>query len=64
VINLYIEDGKNKIVEPDGFEFQIDKTMFSGKVWYVMMHLKRPEKIYLARATNLDIIHWLRINLD
>jgi hypothetical protein len=64
VINMYIEDGKSKIVEPDGFEFQIDKKMFSGKLWYVMMHLKRPEKIYPTLATNLDITQWLRINLD
>jgi hypothetical protein len=64
VINMYFEDGKNKIVEPDGFEFQIDKKMFPGKQWYVMMHFKRPEKIYPTSATDLDITRWFRINLD
>jgi len=37
---------------------------FAGKPGHVMMHLKRPEKIYPTPATNLDITQWLRINLD
>lgn len=59
VVCLYIYGGKRKIVAPGGFEFQIDKKMLPGKLWSLMMKLKRPAKTYPEKATDSDTVHWL-----
>ncbi len=59
VICLYVDEGKRKVVAPDGFEFQIDKKMLPGKLRSLMMKLKRPEKIYPQKATDSGTVHWL-----
>jgi len=59
---IYV-DGKNEIVPLEGFEFQIDKSMFNKDEWYLMIHLKRPELIYPENATSESTEHWLKINL-
>ncbi|MCP4154145.1 MAG: hypothetical protein GY757_40845 [bacterium] len=58
---LYIADGKRRVVEPDGFEFQIDKKMLPGKSWSLMMKLKRPSKTFPEKAVDSDTVHWFNL---
>ncbi|MCP4221207.1 MAG: hypothetical protein GY765_41660 [bacterium] len=58
---LYFLEGKRKVVEPEGFEFQIDKKLFPGKFWSMMMNLKRPKKTFPAKATDNDTVNWFAL---
>lgn len=62
-IGMISENGKTKFLEPDGFEFQIDKTFFLDKKWFLMIHLKRPELIYPQNATNESKLNWFKVTL-
>ena len=57
------ETGEQATLELDGFEFQIDKSMFQNKLWYYMIHLKRPEQTYPPDANPENIDNWLTIKL-
>ena len=53
---------KTKFLESDGFEFQIYKSFFKKKNWFLMIHLKRPELIYPQNATNESTLNWQQIH--
>ncbi|MCP4580671.1 MAG: hypothetical protein GY839_03580 [candidate division Zixibacteria bacterium] len=58
--SIYV-DGKKEVVPLEGFEFQIDKSMFEKDEWYMMIHLKRPEYFYPESATTESIEQWIKI---
>ena len=63
-IGSVFADGKMTYLDPDGFEFQIDKTMFKRKTWFLRIHLKRPEYIFPISTENNNIENWFWINLE
>jgi len=58
------EEGKQKFIGPENFEFQISKRMISGKAFRMMSHYKRPEKIAPSGAKPDSPETWLFIELD
>ena len=55
--------GEQGVLELDGFEFQIDKSIFRTDFWYFMIHLKRPDRIYPSDAEPKNIDTWQTIKL-
>ena len=63
VINLVTENGKRRIVKPDGFEFQISKKMFKSKKWSLRLNLKRPQMVIPKNSTDTDTSNWIKIKI-
>jgi hypothetical protein len=63
VVESIYEDGKTKFLDPDIFEYQIDKAMLPGKSLQMMIHLKRPEKIVPTGADPESLEGWYQFRL-
>ena len=60
-----IWDGEKNVTLPlEGFEFQINKSLFPASRWYFMIHLKRPELFVPDDADNTDIEQWRIIEFN
>lgn len=62
-VGQIVEDGKQKVVPLEGFEFQIHKSLLPGKKWLTFLHLKRPELIFPTDGTQDNVINWMMIEL-
>ena len=62
-IGSFYSDGKMQFLDPDGFEFQIDNTLFKKKSWFLRIHLKRPEFIYPSNTNTDSKENWFEIEL-
>lgn len=62
-IGQIIEDGKQKVVPLEGFEFQIDKSLLPGSKWLLYFHLKRPEVKFPESAALENPLTWFIIEL-
>jgi len=62
-IGQIIEDGVQKIVPLEGFEFQINKSILTGSRWLAFFHLKRPESIFPENAAPDNPEKWFTIEL-
>lgn len=60
---FYDTTGKVQIIEPKGFEFQINKEFLNAKSLRLRFHLKRPEKIYPINSTENETTTWYRLEL-
>jgi len=60
---FYENQGKAKIIEPEGFEFQIYKGYLNSKLISLRFHLKRPERIYPINSLENVITEWYRFKL-
>jgi hypothetical protein len=56
------EDGKQRVIEPEAFEFQLDRSQLGREV-ALYFHLKRPEKRLSADASPDTTDHWVRLTL-
>ena len=56
-------NGEQGILELEGFEFQIDKSIFQTDFWYFLIHLKRPEQTYPSDANPKNIDTWQTMKL-
>jgi len=63
VVGMLIREGERGILPLDGFEFQIDKSLFHSKRWYAIIHLKRPDFIHPADADFKKLDTWQIIEL-
>ena len=52
------EDGRQKVVPLEGFEFQIKKTILPGRRWFAYFHLKRPDFIFPESASEQNTETW------
>ena len=59
----YDENGKMKIIEPDGFEFQICKSFLKTTELRLRFHLKRPEKILPEHSSENNSENWYKYYL-
>jgi hypothetical protein len=60
-----IWDGEKSVsLEPEGFEFQVRKSLLPGDKWTFRIHLKRPELIYPEDNTNQNTDAWSILNLS
>ncbi|MBP7866726.1 MAG: hypothetical protein KA419_12340 [Acidobacteria bacterium] len=57
------EDGKQAVVAPEAFEFQLDRARLGREV-ALLIHLKRPDKTLPAGASPDVPDHWLRLKLE
>jgi hypothetical protein len=62
-IGSIVEDGRQRWLEPEAFEFQIDRRELGGEA-ALFVHLKRPEKLLPAGATAGDEAGWLSLRLE
>lgn len=61
-IGLIAEEGKQRIIAPDAFEFQIARTQLEQEVG-VYLHLKRPEKRFPQGEFQGAPERWLHLTL-
>ena len=62
-IGTIYEDGRPRFLEPEAFEFQIDRSELGESV-QLLIHLKRPEKLLPSGATEEEHEKWLILNLQ
>jgi len=63
VVGMVVREGERGILPLDGFEFQIDKSLFHSKRWCAIVHLKRPDFIYPTDADIKKLDTWQIIEL-
>ena len=59
----YDENGKMKIIEPDGFEIQICKSFLKTTELRLRFHLKRPEKVLPEHSSENNSGNWYKYYL-
>ena len=62
-IGLVSEEGKQRVIEPEAFEFQLARAQL-GRDVEIYLHLKRPEKRFPAGASQDATDRWLRLTLE
>ncbi len=63
-IGLY-QDGEDRLTsEPEGFEFQIDKTLVPSDPFYVALHLKRPEFEFPGSEDREAFRNWIPLRIQ
>ena len=62
-VGMVAEEGGRRILEPEAFEFQLDRREF-GKSAQVYLHLKRPEKRLPTGASEEADDRWARLVLE
>jgi len=60
-IGLIIDNGQRRVVEFEGFELQISKSIFAGRTWRILIHLKRPELTFPEAGREDDPAGWFEI---
>ena len=63
VIGTITEDGKMKVLEPDGFEVQIEKSLLPGRDLSLRIELKRPGVVFPTGSREEDGKDWIRLAL-
>lgn len=63
VVGTITEDGKMKVLEPDGFEVQIEKSLLPGRDLALRIELKRPGVVFPAGSREEDRKDWIRLAL-
>jgi len=63
VIGSIYEDGKTRFLEPDAFEFQIDRRELGGDC-ALFIRLKRPGKVLPEGASEAGRDTWIRLELE
>jgi len=63
-IMLISDNGEQRVVSLEGFEFQISKSLFSGPGWRLYLHLKRPDLKFPKDASPDSVDAWLEIGLE
>lgn len=62
VIQTIVEEGRQRFLEPEAFEFQINRSDLGDDI-SILLHLKRPEKILPAGASEVTSEKWLKLKL-
>ena len=62
VIGTIVEEGRQKFLKPEAFEFQFDRREFGDDI-RLFIHLKRPEKLLPAGASAADSEKWMKLGL-
>ncbi|MEW6365390.1 MAG: hypothetical protein AB1714_12240 [Acidobacteriota bacterium] len=60
-IGLISENGAQKVVPLEGFEFQISKSLIAGPSWRLFLQLKRPDMKFPKDANPDSTSTWLAI---
>jgi hypothetical protein len=63
VIGTISDGGKMRVVEPDGFEVQMNRSLLRGNELFVRIELKRPAVIFPADSRDGDFTGWIRLGL-
>jgi hypothetical protein len=63
VVGTIVEGDRQRFLEPEAFEFQLDRRELGPEV-RLFVHLKRPEKLLPAGASEARTEGWLRLTLD
>lgn len=62
-IGSIYEEGRQRFLEPDAFEFQMDRREL-GTIVSLFVHLKRPEKMLPPGEAAESIEGWIQLNLE
>jgi hypothetical protein len=62
-IGSIYEEGQRRFLEPEVFEFQIDRRGLGANI-RLFIHLKRPEKLLPSGASAEDKEEWIRLKLE
>ncbi len=62
-IGSIFEDGRKRLLEPDAFEFQIDRRELGADL-SLFIRLKRPAKVLPAGVTETERDKWVRLKLE
>jgi hypothetical protein len=63
VVGTISDGGKMRVLEPDGFEVQINRSLLGGSELFVRIELKRPAVIFPADSRDGDTAGWIRLVL-
>jgi hypothetical protein len=62
-IGMIVEGDRQNVLEPEAFEFQIDRRELGSEV-LLFVHLKRPEKLLPRGASEAVTDEWVRLRLE
>jgi hypothetical protein len=62
LIQTIVEDGKTKVLEPEGFEYQIDRSNFEGHPVRIRIELRRPAAVFPKGTSDTKSDGWLTLD--